>query len=147
MNKLVFLVGLPGCGKSTYAEENLAQDYEILSSDKIRLELLGSEENQSNNSLVFETLFERARNFLKKGKNVVLDATNVDLKERQNSLNRFNDLQIERIAIVIDTPFEICVERDKKRGRTVGEAVIRKFANRFVMPTKEEGFNEIIIVK
>jgi len=147
MKKLIFLVGLPGCGKSTYASENLAIDCEIFSSDKIRFELFGDENNQSDNNLVFSTLFERARNALNNGKNVVIDATNVDINERAQALKYFADFNVERIAIVLDVPVEICIERDMKRTRTVGSEVIKNFADRFVMPTKSEGFDEIIIIK
>ena len=147
MNKLIFLVGLPGCGKSTYAHENLAQDCEIFSSDRIRFELFGNENNQSDNNLVFSTLFERARNALKNGRNAVIDATNVDINERAQALKHFEDLKVYKIAIVLDVPVEICVERDKQRTRTVGANVIKKFATRFVMPTKAEGFDEIIIIR
>lgn len=147
MNKLIFLVGLPGSGKTTYANEKLAMDCEIFSSDRIRFELFGNENNQSDNNLVFNTLFERAKEVLKQGKNVVIDATNVDIVERAQSLKHFEDLDVYRIAIVFDVPVEICVERDQHRTRTVGVDVIKKFAARFVMPTKAEGFDKIIIIK
>lgn len=48
MNVVYFemLVGIPGCGKSTYAREMAeAYSYTWISSDKIREELYGSEEN------------------------------------------------------------------------------------------------------
>jgi predicted kinase len=147
MQKLIFLVGLPGCGKSTYANENLVIDCEIFSSDKIRFELFGDENNQSDNNLVFSTLFERARDALKNGKNVVIDATNVDINERAQALKHFIDFEVYRIAIVLDVPVEICIERDQQRKRIVGANVIKKFATRFVMPTKAEGFDEVIIIK
>lgn len=147
MQKLIFLVGLPGCGKSTYANENLAIECEIFSSDKIRFELFGDENNQGDNNLVFSTLFERARDALKNGKNVVIDATNVDINERAQALKHFADFSVQRIAIVFDVPVEICVERDQQRKRTVGANVIKKFATRFVMPTKAESFDEVIIIK
>ena len=47
MNKLIFMIGLPGSGKSAYAERNLG-DCEILSSDKLRTELLNDVNNQEN---------------------------------------------------------------------------------------------------
>lgn len=145
MNKLIFMVGVPGCGKTTYANENL-KDCEILSSDKIREELFGNENDQSNNALVFETLFDRARSFLKDGKDVVIDATNVNVVERAKALEHFKDLQVKRIAIVINTPINKCIEQDLNRNRTVGKFVIEKFAKIFTKPTKEEGFDEIICI-
>jgi len=147
MNRLYVLVGLPASGKSTYAKEVLSKDAEILSSDAIRKELLGSEENQENNALVFETLYNRARNLLKDGKNVAIDATCINKFERKRVLSNFTDLQIERIVIFIDTPVEICYERDEKRSRTVGREVIDKYVNKFEYPTLDEGFDKIEVVK
>lgn len=147
MNKLIFLIGLPGSGKSTYANKYLAEDCKILSSDGIRKELFGDENNQENNQLVFRTLYERAKQFLKQGKNVVIDATNVNTEERKKSLENFKDFEVKRIAIVINTPLEKCIQQDKQRERNVGSAVIYKFAKIFSMPTKQEGFDEVIVVK
>jgi len=147
MAKLIFLIGLPGSGKSTYAEKNLSKDSEILSSDRIRQELFNDETNQDNNQLVFDTLFARARDFLIQGKNVVIDATNVDKQERVNSLAKFKDLDVYRVAIVVKTPVSECIRRDSMRERTVGKNVILKFRRRMVYPTKAEGFDKIIFVK
>jgi len=45
--KLIFLVGLSGSGKSTWAEEFIKDnDAELLSSDRLRLELFGDENDQ-----------------------------------------------------------------------------------------------------
>ena len=81
--KFVMLCGIPGSGKSTYAEQfnRLSHNsYMILSSDKIREELLGSAEDQSNNALIFKTMHERALMALDKGINVIYDATNMTPK-------------------------------------------------------------------
>ena len=126
MNKLIFLVGLPACGKSTYANENLSKDCEILSSDLLRKELYGDERIQKDSKFVFSTLFKRAQQFLSEGKNVVIDATNVDLLERKQALQHFKDFNVKRIAIVFDLPIATCVKRDLNRSRTVGEYVIKR---------------------
>ena len=146
MNKLIFMIGLPGSGKSTYAERNLG-DCEILSSDKLRTELFNDVNNQENNQLIFDTLFKRAREFLLAGKNVVIDATNVDREEREKSLSHFKDLNVIRIAMVVKTPVKECILRDSLRERTVGKDVILRFRRKFVYPSKQEGFNKIVYVK
>ena len=65
MAKLIILCGLPGCGKSTYAENYKAVDDAIFegntvihSSDAIRKELFGDESSQEDNARVFELMFE-----------------------------------------------------------------------------------------
>lgn len=148
MNTLTLLIGLPASGKSTYAREHLANDNTIiLSSDELRKELLGDENCQDNNELVFKTLYKRAKDYLQNGKNVVIDATNINLKARRSALSHFEKMPIRREAIVFATPFEICIERDKERARTVGEAVIKKFLYRFEVPMKYEGFDIIRFVR
>lgn len=146
--RLTLMVGLPASGKSTYARIlGNADNTTVLSSDILRKELLGSEADQSNNDLIFKTLYERARELLKDGKNVVIDATNINAKDRRRTLSNFSDLHIERFCYVMSTPIETCIERDKKRDRTVGEDVIKKFLYRFEIPMYFEGFDEIAILQ
>ena len=142
--RLTLMVGLPASGKSTYAHK-IAPHLKavVLSSDTIRNELLGSEKDQSNNELVFKTLYSRAKELLIKGINVIIDATNINMKDRKRTLSNFSNLNIERYCVVMVTPIETCIELDKSRERTVGEEVIKKFLYRFEYPMDYEGFDKI----
>ena len=52
------MVGLPGSGKSTYAEKLSKERSAIIcSSDKVREDLYGDENSQSNNDEVFKLLY------------------------------------------------------------------------------------------
>ena len=146
MNKLTLLVGIPGSGKTTYANKNKKDNEVILSSDIIRQELFGNESSQENNKLVFDTLYARARQLLQSDKDVIIDATNINAYYRHQTLKNFEDLNIQRIAIVFETPTKTCIKRDQKRARTVGKAVIDKMISRYQKPTTEEGFDDIIIL-
>lgn len=145
--RLYILIGLPGSGKSTYAEKELSKTAIILSSDAIRKELLNDETNQDNNRLIFSTLYNRARIHLIDGKDVVIDATSINRFERARVLDNFKDLDIERIAIYFNTPAKVCCERDKNRARTVGNDIIYRYKNKFEFPKKDEGFDKIIVIK
>ena len=147
MTKLTLLVGIPGSGKTTYANKHKDKNEVILSSDLIRKELFGSEYSQENNELVFDTLYSRARENLINGTNVIIDATNINSYYRHATLKHFEDLDIERVAIVFEVPKNVCVKRDSKRSRTVGEKVIDKMISRYSRPTYEEGFDNIIYVE
>ena len=147
MTTLTIMIGIPGSGKSTYTKTKMDRKVKILSSDAIRKELFLDEENQENNILVFNTLHERAREFLLEGKDVVIDATNTNIEDRTKTLLPYKDLDIKRKAIIVQTPVETCVERDKRRRRVVGEDVINEYLNNYTPPTKEEGFDEIVVVK
>lgn len=80
----VMMVGLPGSGKSTYAKE-LADEMRaiICSSDAIREELCGDENSQDKNEDVFKILHSRIKECLRKGVNVIYDATNINSKRRR----------------------------------------------------------------
>lgn len=148
MNKLIVLVGLPASGKSSYAKQHLANENTIiLSSDILRKELFGNECCQDNNELVFRTLYKRAKEELLNSNNVVVDATNINMKARRNILSNFSKMNIERKAIVFATPLETCIERDRQRERTVGEDVIKKFLYNFEIPMEYEGFDDIQIIE
>lgn len=147
MNKLTLMVGLPASGKSTYANEQADENTVVLSSDALRKELLGDENCQENNELVFKTLYKRAKEHLQNGKNVIIDATNINMKARRRALANFSNMDIVREAVVMAVPYEICVFQDKNRNRSVGEEVIKKFLHRFEVPMCYEGFDEVCIVK
>lgn len=145
---LTFLIGVPASGKTTYANKFLKNDDTIiLSSDDIREEIFKDANNQSNNALVFKTLYERAKQCLSNGKNVVLDSTNTDKNLRKKALEIFKDFDIIKQAIIFETPLEKCIQQDQNRTRKVGENVINKFFNNFSKPTLSEGFDEIKNVK
>lgn len=154
MANLIVMVGLPGSGKSTYADElklifeKFGDQCVILSSDAYREKILGNENDQSNNEKVFQTLYNDMRTWLSRGYCVIIDATNTTLKARRRifyELKASKKYVSKSLAYVINTPIEVCIENDKKRDRYVGEEVIHKFENSFQFPQKFEGFDDIII--
>ena len=75
---LFILIGLPCSGKDFLAEKIKEEcGCEILSSDKIRVELFGYED-QSQNHKVFEEMNKRCKIFLQQGKSVIYNATNLN---------------------------------------------------------------------
>ena len=145
MKKVIFMVGVPGSGKSTYAKKKFKKAV-ILSSDEIRKEIFNEETNESNNALVFNTLYNRAKEIIKT-KDIVIDATSSNKHDRALGLQHFKDMKVKRIAVVIDTPLEECLKRNRQRSRVVDEDVIKQYFINFEMPSKEEGFDKIKIVK
>lgn len=76
------LIGIPGCGKSTWLKFN-AEDSYVVNPDSIRKELSGDVSDQSINTKVWTVAKERVVDALEKGKDVVLDATNVSTYHRR----------------------------------------------------------------
>lgn len=140
------MVGLPASGKSTVAK-SLSKKYsaKIYSSDDYRAKLLGDENDQSNNQLVFDTLYKDIHTDIGLDNNVILDATNVSVKSRARLLSMARQNECHTIAYVMQTSVNECIDRDSKRERHVGKDVIWKFVLRFQMPQYHEGFDEIIL--
>lgn len=142
--KLEILIGLPGSGKSTYAKEEHESnsDSVYLSSDKIREELYGNESIQGNPAEVFTLMQSRAIEALKSGRDVFYDATNLTRKDRAGILVA-TPRYVYKQATVIFAPYEMCIERDAARERSVGKEVIDRMIRRFQPPFYDEGFDFI----
>lgn len=140
------MVGLPASGKSTVAKEYQDENSpcNIHSSDAIREELSGDVNRQDINQLVFDTLHKRIKEDLASGINCIYDATNLSWKRRKHFLSNLS-LDCNKIALLVATPYEVCLERNKSRDRVVPKDVIRKMYLGFWMPIVQEGFDEVII--
>lgn len=141
--KLFVLVGIPASGKSS-AIAKLEKEHEAiaLSSDKLREELLGDVNNQENGGMIFDTLFKRANETLTQGRNVIIDATNVNRRRRKHLIEQQLNAS-EYHAIYFCTSLIEAWSRDIQRERNVGYDVINKFYKTMDIPTKKEGWDSV----
>ena len=150
MTKFWMLVGLPGCGKSTWANEHKNEyDFEIISSDALRESLFGDINDQTHNNEVFDYMNKKVIDLLSEDKDVCYDATNINHKSRKSILNMIHNSNlkdIECIAVLFETPILTCYYRNKQRERKVPEYVIDKMLHKFEIPFYQEGFDEIISI-
>lgn len=150
-NTLYITVGLPGSGKSTYVK-NFIKDKEIeyLSSDSLRAVYGKSEEDQTVTPLVFGHIKRKVDEFLKDGKNVLVDATSVNRKERSDYINTAKKYGAKVVAIVFKMDRQGLIDRNKKRGeqggRVVPDFVIDKMLAKFEEPSYDEGIDVMIYV-
>lgn len=153
MAKLIILCGLPGSGKSHYAEEFKTIDdtfYKgntvIHSSDAIREELFGDPSFQGDNAKVFELMHKRVKADLQAGKTVIYDATNVTRKARRGAINLAHPTNDTIECHIVWAEPEECLRRDSLRDRKVGQAVIDKMLHRWQSPWFDEGFDEVKLI-
>jgi predicted kinase len=143
--RIVVLVGLPGCGKSTYLEKIGASG---LSSDAIRKLLADDETDQTIHAVVFRTLRFLLYQRIAIGRPVTyIDATNLTPRERRPYLRigRLRQCPVE--AVYFDVPLDVCRARNARRQRVVPEAALMKMAAKLVPPTVEEGFARVKVVR
>lgn len=145
--KMIMMVGIPGSGKSQEAKI-IAKEHNatIHASDELREELFGDRKHQSDNGLLFNELHKRIKQDLNTGKNVIYDATNVNSKRRMSFLKSLKAIQCEKIAIIMATPFVVCLENNENRCGTVPNEVIEHMYKNFQVPFYYEGFDVIQIV-
>lgn len=143
---LIMMIGIPASGKSSIAKE-IAKEFhfEILSADSIREELTGFVEDQTKNKEVFEIIYERLRDNLLKGNNVILDNTNINKAYRKMIFDKIDDIECLKIGYLC-TKNEEDLHRDNLlRAHPVPDHIIDKFIKLFEMPSLVEGFDKIIL--
>ena len=150
MAKLIILCGLPGSGKSSYAEQFKAVDDAfctditvIHSSDAIREELFGDAGSQEDNGRVFELMRKRTMEDLKAGKTVIYDATNITRKARKSAIACAHPTHDTVECHIVWAEPEECIRRDSLRDRKVGPEVIDKMLRRWQSPWIDEGFDKV----
>ncbi len=125
-SSLVVLVGVSGSGKSTFAAARF-RPTEILSSDSFRAMVADDEADQGATRAAFELLHLAARRRLERGRRTVIDATNLTRSARSSLIAVARATHRPAIAIVLDPPLEVCLERNAARsGRTVEASVVRR---------------------
>jgi len=149
MVKMIMTIGIPGSGKSTFIKDSSRSKeylgYKIHGSDDLREELYSDVNNQTNNVKLFEILHKRIKADLIQGNNVIYNATNLSYKRRKGFLESLNKIECEKVAIVMATPFNDCINRDRNRGKSVGKQVLDRMYKSFTMPSKMEGFDKILL--
>jgi protein phosphatase len=130
---LVCLVGASGSGKSTFARQHFGP-FETLSSDFCRGLVADDENDQAATAAAFDVLHHIAGIRLDGGRLTVVDATNV-----------------QPVAIVLDLPEGVCIERNAARAdRTFGDAVVKRQRDQLRRSLKRlgrEGFRKVHVLR
>ncbi len=134
-------------GKSTIAKQiAIVNDCAIISSDDIRGEICdGGVIDQTKNDEVFRLFHKKVKDNLKSGKNVIADATNINMRARRSLLENVKNVDCHKIAYIVPKSVEKCIEDNIYKEYPVPHHVIQKQMMNFQIPFLEEGFDEIQI--
>lgn len=154
MTKLILLIGLPGSGKSSLAQQLVAEcpQRRLISTDAIRAQLFGDENIQGTWLLVWQRVqeqFLQAVELISLGQasEAIYDATNAARKQRQEAIALARDCGFTHLtALWVNTPIEVCLERNQKRSRQVPEGVIWQMYRQLqdAPPSLSEGLDRLI---
>ena len=140
MIKLITLCGTPASGKTTLSKE-LAEKYnaKLYCFDKFEGAFSPSKAEKVR-SQMHKDIAEDLRN----GINVVCDDLNTKLKWRSSLLSAVSDIECKKTLVVMTTPLEVCLERNRKREFVLPDFVITSIHKDYEAPTLSEGWDEII---
>jgi len=123
---LLIACGLPGTYKTETTEEVAkTKGYPLLRSDLIRREVLKNEDifdekvasNMDKRTMVYDEMFQRADEALKKGEGVILDATFVTQSLRRRAAAIAAKHNLTFVILQTDCPQEVSISRILKRTK------------------------------
>ena len=121
---LVVLIGASGSGKSTFARTHFLPT-EVISSDYCRGLVSDDENSQEATHDAFDVLHYLTAKRLARMKLTLIDATNVQIEGRKQLLEIAKEYHARTVAIVLDIPDQICIDRNQSRpDRQFGAHVI-----------------------
>jgi protein phosphatase len=147
---LVCLVGASGSGKSTFAKAHFGE-FEVLSSDYCRGLVSDDVNDQAASNAAFDVLHYIAGKRLDAGRLTVVDATNAQPEARRQLVALARAHDVLPVAIVLDLPERVCVDRTAAReDRDLGAAVIRRQRDQLRRSLKhlgKEGFRKVHVLR
>jgi F420-dependent oxidoreductase-like protein len=121
---LVVLVGASGAGKSTWAAANFRPD-QVVSTDALRALVGEGEHDQRAGKDAFDVLDVVLARRLKRKLVTVVDSLALDARRRAELRGHAARLGVPCVAVVFDTPADVCRARNKaRRGRPVPVKVL-----------------------
>ena len=153
MNRLIVLSGVPGSGKSylsTQLKKALKKHVYIISSDELRLNILGNQQDLSEDVLVWKIYYSLVETYsIDKNGTVILDATHSKKVYRLDNIKPFKDLydQLDLVCFRLDK--ELVLEQNKDRENPIPKDSLLKLIDNFEMPDDEERafYDHVDIIK
>lgn len=137
--QFIMLVGLPGSGKTTFSD--------LFMSNGMNIKIV-------NQDVMGRKMCEQSLlKFIKDSDITILDRVNYTKKERKEWLENAKLDSKNCLCVYLSTPKFVCMQRAKNRvnhptiKKGGGERIIDDIDKKFEIPTKDEGFSEVIVLE
>jgi predicted kinase len=138
---LVLLIGVAASGKSTFAARHFLPT-EVLSSDALRAMITDDSHAQGATEDAFDLLHRLLAMRLRRGRRTVVDATNVEAWARAELLATARRHRRPTVAIVLDLPLAVALERNLRRALPRPPAAAVRRQHRWLQDTMRELHDE-----
>jgi len=142
---IVVLCGPAACGKSTFAKRHF-RPTQIISSDWARAHICDDERDQRYNAQAFALVHFLVEERITVNRLCVVDSTALTTQSRKELLDLAKKYQVPTTLMLFNVPLETCVERDEKRERSVGRAIVERQYQAFEQTKatiRQEGFDQV----
>ena len=127
MSIMICLAGLPGVGKTTWAEHFLKDhpDFVCFSPDAYYERINGDDRIRDNTFEIWISMFRDIHTAEMCGRNVLIDSDNLTYAQRNQWIEWFPGFD-KHILMFIEEDFYTCLDRVSKRRRTIPVEVMRE---------------------
>lgn len=152
MNKLVILSGVPGSGKSYFSaqlKKHKGSHTYIVSSDALRADILGNQQDLSADRLMWKMYYKLAYVYsMDPDAIVVLDATHSTSFYRIEATKKIKPLFQEIDLVSFNLPKDIVLYQNKNREFPIPEDVLITLLGKFETPDEKdkEYFDKIFVI-
>jgi predicted kinase len=133
--EVVLMSGLPGAGKDRHVRTHLA-DWPVVSLDALRADL--EVDPAGDQGEVLNRAREQAREFLRRGRSFVWNATNLSRQLRGGLVRLFAGYQARVRIVYVEVPPEVLFPQNRQRAAPVPEGVIERLLEHWEVPDRTE---------